>query len=76
MSSAKNGRCDLTSGRIERRRARRSSQTAGDVDYFVAGMGTGGTLMGVAGYLRSIRAAVACAIEANSVDDDEIRKFP
>jgi len=28
------------------------AQTAGEVDYFVAGMGTGGTLMGVAGYLR------------------------
>lgn len=28
------------------------AQTAGEVDCFVAGMGTGGTLMGVAGYLR------------------------
>jgi cysteine synthase B len=28
------------------------AQTAGEVECFVAGMGTGGTLMGVAGYLR------------------------
>jgi len=34
------------------------SQTAGDVDCFVAGMGTGGTLMGVAGYLRETRPSV------------------
>jgi cysteine synthase B len=29
------------------------AQTAGEVDYFVAGMGTTGTLMGTGGYLRS-----------------------
>ena len=34
------------------------AQTAGDVDYFVAGMGTGGTLMGVAGYLREQKPSV------------------
>ena len=33
-------------------------QTDGDVDCFVAGMGTGGTLMGVAGYLRGKRPSV------------------
>jgi cysteine synthase B len=30
-------------------------QTEGQVDYFVAGMGTSGTLMGVGRYLRSVR---------------------
>jgi len=34
------------------------SQTAGDIDCFVAGMGTGGTLMGVAGYLRETKPSV------------------
>ncbi len=34
------------------------AQTAGEVDCFVAGMGTGGTLMGVAGYLREKRPSV------------------
>lgn len=34
------------------------AQTAGDVDCFVAGMGTGGTLMGVAGYLRGKKPSV------------------
>jgi len=33
-------------------------QTDGDVDCFVAGMGTGGTLMGVAGYLRGKKPSV------------------
>jgi cysteine synthase B len=30
-------------------------QSAGEVDVFVAGMGTGGTLMGVAAYLRQVK---------------------
>jgi cysteine synthase B len=34
------------------------SQTAGNIDCFVAGMGTGGTLMGVAGYLRETKPSV------------------
>jgi cysteine synthase B len=34
------------------------AQTAGDIDYFVAGMGTGGTLMGVAGHLREKKPSV------------------
>jgi cysteine synthase B len=34
------------------------AQTTGEVDCFVAGMGTGGTLMGVAGYLREKRPSV------------------
>ncbi len=34
------------------------AQTASDIDYFVAGMGTGGTLMGVAGYLREKKPSV------------------
>jgi cysteine synthase B len=34
------------------------SQTVGDIDCFVAGMGTGGTLMGVAGYLRETKPSV------------------
>jgi cysteine synthase B len=34
------------------------AQTAGEVDCFVAGMGTGGTLMGVAGYLRERKPSV------------------
>jgi len=34
------------------------SQTAGDIDCFVAGMGTGGTLMGVAGHLRETKPSV------------------
>ncbi len=33
-------------------------QTAGEVDYFVAGMGTGGTLMGTGAYLRSRKSDV------------------
>jgi cysteine synthase B len=32
-------------------------QTGGEVDYFVAGMGTTGTLMGVSKYLKSVRPA-------------------
>ncbi|MEZ5125247.1 MAG: cysteine synthase family protein [Thermoleophilia bacterium] len=33
-------------------------QTGGDVDYFVAGMGTTGTLMGTGGYLKSVKPTV------------------
>jgi S-sulfo-L-cysteine synthase (O-acetyl-L-serine-dependent) len=33
-------------------------QTNGDVDYFVAGMGTSGTLMGTGSYLHSVRPSV------------------
>lgn len=33
-------------------------QTEGQVDYFVAGMGTGGTLMGTGRYLRSVKPSV------------------
>jgi cysteine synthase B len=33
-------------------------QTSGEVDYFVAGMGTTGTLMGVGGYLKSVKPSV------------------
>ena len=33
-------------------------QTNGDVDYFVAGMGTTGTLMGTGSYLKSVRPSV------------------
>jgi len=33
-------------------------QTGGEVDYFVAGMGTTGTLMGVSQYLKSVRPTV------------------
>ncbi len=33
-------------------------QTNGQVDYFVAGMGTGGTLMGTGRYLKSVKPAV------------------
>jgi S-sulfo-L-cysteine synthase (O-acetyl-L-serine-dependent) len=33
-------------------------QTDGEVDYFVAGMGTSGTLMGVGRYLKSVKPAV------------------
>ena len=33
-------------------------QTGGEVDYFVAGMGTAGTLMGVSKYLKSVRPTV------------------
>ena len=33
-------------------------QTAGEVDYFVAGMGTTGTLMGTGRYLKSVKPAV------------------
>jgi S-sulfo-L-cysteine synthase (O-acetyl-L-serine-dependent) len=34
------------------------SQTSGDVDIFIAGMGTGGTLMGVGKYLREAKPGV------------------
>ena len=33
-------------------------QTNGDIDYFVAGMGTTGTLMGTGSYLKSVKPAV------------------
>jgi cysteine synthase B len=33
-------------------------QTDGEVDYFVAGMGTGGTLMGTGRYLKAVKPAV------------------
>ncbi|NLT35698.1 MAG: cysteine synthase family protein [Gaiellales bacterium] len=33
-------------------------QTSGQVDYFVAGMGTGGTLMGTGRYLKSVKPSV------------------
>ena len=33
-------------------------QTNGEVDYFVAGMGTGGTLMGTGRYLHSVKPSV------------------
>ncbi len=33
-------------------------QTNGEVDYFVAGMGTGGTLMGTGRYLKAVKPAV------------------
>lgn len=33
-------------------------QTAGEVDYFVAGMGTSGTLMGTGRYLKSVKPSV------------------
>lgn len=33
-------------------------QTGGEVDYFVAGMGTGGTLMGTGAFLRSVKKGV------------------
>lgn len=34
------------------------SQTNGEIDYFVAGMGTTGTLMGTGGYLKSVKPSV------------------
>jgi S-sulfo-L-cysteine synthase (O-acetyl-L-serine-dependent) len=33
-------------------------QTDGEIDYFVAGMGTGGTLMGTGNYLKSVKPSV------------------